>query len=419
MHPAPQATPARHSQRLFVVLLWAALLLLVPVMTRSLVWAHDNHLLPLKPRDYTLLLLAATFVLVLLNRPALCLPALVLLIVPGLRVLDAAMLQRFHVTVLGDHSVFVMGILSMLLVSFSAVFCLSVAQWQKLARCVALASILVAAGSVYYEWFGFESFSRIPGRMSGFAGDPNDAPILICLMLGILYTLEPRFWRNMLLTAFATPAVALTLSRSGTAILVALAVPYVLLHGRKHLIKLLLVALLVMPLAIGGIAVVGERAGTQGVLKDENTAGRMQAIFELDFDRLKSPERAKDLADGLEGVGKEPIFGHGTGAGSGWWQPHNQVVALWLDLGLAGVLLFVGPLLLLTVRSLQCRLRGIFCLIPLWLYVPCSQILVEMPHYWLCAGVCCGVLFHKRYVLRLTRPQPAASHALPGHFYHS
>ena len=47
---------------------------------------------------------------------------------------------------------------------------------------------------------------------------------------------------------------------------------------------------------------------------------------------------------------RDRLWGHGTGAGTSVWKPHNQIVSLWIDIGIPGVLLYIGSLLLMTFR---------------------------------------------------------------------
>ena len=125
MLPAFMKAAEKRRERLVLLLILAALALLVPAMTKALYWADGAGVLPFKPRDYTLLTLAAAGVMVLLNKPSICPPAFLMLTVPLLRVLDAAFLQRFTITALGDHSVVVMSLLSNFLVTFTTVLLLS------------------------------------------------------------------------------------------------------------------------------------------------------------------------------------------------------------------------------------------------------------------------------------------------------
>jgi O-antigen ligase len=409
MHPAFMRAAAARRERLVKLLILAALALLVPAMTKALYWADGAGVIPFKPRDYTLLTLAAAGVMAMLNKPSICPAAFLMLLVPLLRLLDAALLQRFTITALGDHSIVVMSLLSNFLVTFIAVLLLSAEPWRRVALWVAVCTALLSAGCVYYEWLGFRSFTRIPGRMAGFPDDPNDPPIIITLMLAVIFTLSPRFWWNVVLVGFVTPAIALTLSRSGMAVYSCLILCYILGNLRQHYKGMLLIAAISIPLAISGVAILAQSSSKVGIVTNKDTTDRLQAIFELDFERIKSPERGKDLQDGWEAVGKEPLWGHGSGAGTSRWKPHNQIVSLWIDTGIFGVLLYIGGLLLLTFRCLMLKLRGFYCLAPLWLFIPCSQILVESPHYWFAAAVCCNLVYTGRFRLVLTAPAKVQS----------
>jgi len=406
MPPFMQAATKRR-ERLVKLLLLAALALLVPAMTKALYWADGAGVIPFKPRDYTLLTLAAAGVMSLLNKPSICPPAFLMLIVPLLRVLDAAFLQRFTITALGDHSVVVMSLLSNFLVTFTTVLLLSTEPWRRVAMWAAVCTAVLSAGCVYYEWLGFRAFTRIPGRMAGFPDDPNDPPIIITLMLSVIFTLNPRFWWNVVLIGFVSPAIALTLSRSGMAVYSCLMLCYIIGNLRKHFMGMLLLVAISVPLAIGGVAILAQTSTKVGIMTNKDTTDRLKAIYELDFERIKSPERGKDLQDGWEAAGKKPLWGHGTGAGTSIWKPHNQIVSLWIDIGIPGVLLYIGGLLVLTIRCFLVKLRGFYCLVPLWLFIPCSQILVESPHYWFAAAVCCNLVYSGRFRLVLSAPPKA------------
>ncbi len=416
MLPAFMRAAEKRRERLVQLLIFAALALLVPTMTKYLPWADDAGVLPIKPRDYTLLTLAAASVMVLLNKPSICPPAFLMLLVPLLRVLDATFLQRFTITALGDHSIVVMTLISNFLVTFTTVLLLSAEPWRRVAMWVAVCTSLVCAGCVYYEWLGFRTFTRIDGRMAGFPGDPNDPPIIISLMLAVIFTLNPRFWWNVALIAVVTPAIALTLSRSGMAVYSCLLFTYIIGNLRHHFMGMLLIVVIAVPLAVGGVALLAQSSTKIGIVSNKDTVDRLKAIYELDFERLKSPERGKDLQDGWEAAGKEPLWGHGTGAGTSVWKPHNQIVSLWIDIGFFGVLLYVGGLLLLTFRCFTLKMRGFYCLVPLWLFIPCSQILTESPHYWFAAAVCCNLVYTGRFRLVLNstaKAQATPNSALP------
>jgi len=414
MQPAFVRAAEKSRERMTRLLILCSLALLVPTMTKYLPWADSAGVLPFKPRDYTLLTVAAVSVMVMFNRPSICPPAFLMLIVPLLRVLDATFLQRFTITALGDHSIVVMSLISNFLVTFTTVLCLSSEPWRRVAIWVGVCTALFSAAGVYYEFLGFRAFTRIPGRMAGYSTDPNDPPIIISLMLSAVFTLNPRFWWNMVLVGVVTPAIALTLSRSGMAVFSCLMFCYILANLRQHFMGMLIAAAVSIPLAIGGVTILAQTSTKDGLMTNKDTTDRLKAIYELDFERIKSPERGKDLQDGWEAAGKKPLWGHGTGAGTSIWKPHNQIVALWIDIGIPGVLLYIGGLALLTFRCLTMGLRGAYCLVPLWLFIPCSQILVESPHYWFAAAVCSNLVFAGRFRLVLKAPsKPQATPHAP------
>lgn len=402
-HTLPLVTDRRWTPKQ-LLLLGSVLLLLLPNFTGVLHWAYEHAGSPVKPRDFNLAMAFVTGLLALWNQPTLCLPAWGLMTIPLVRVLDAAFLQRYEHLAFGGHSVFVMMLAGYLLSSVMALMAISTPKGKLVALWVASSTIILLSLVNIYEWLGFASFTRIPGRMAGWHIDPNHSPIIMCLMTGVLLTWCGRFWFNLAHIGLASAAIAVTMSRSGMAVFAVMAGAYLLANFRKHWLGLAVVAGTSVPLLAVGVAMLGASNERQGLTKNEDTSSRMQAIYELDFEKLKSPERAKDLADGWEAVLQKPLFGHGMGAGDIRWAPHNQFVMQWLELGIPGLLHYAGILLAVTVACLLRRLQAVYCLIPIWLFIPCSQILLETPPYWFAFGVAVMALFPKRYALSLRRP---------------
>ena len=128
--------------------------------------------------------------------------------------------------------------------------------------------------------------------------------------------------------------------------------------------------------------------------------GRFDAIYNLDVNGLKSAERGKDLEDGWEAVWRSPMWGYGPGATTGEvWQPHNQVVAIWLDIGILGLVLYAVQLLVPLGLCFANGFRGGYCLLPVFMDIPCQQWLVDMPCYWFALGVCYAELMPHRIAL--------------------
>lgn len=377
-------------------LLAALLLLLSLLMSGYLNWADDNGVLPVKPRDLTIACCGAAFFFIATSRTTWCLSALALMSMPMIRLLDAGLLERFTKTLWGDHSIYVMQLAANALITAVILASLATPKGMQIAVIISVVTILLCTASNLYEWLGMAVYTRIPGRVSGWLVDPNASPIVMCLLLGIVLTYSQRFWWNLLLLGISAVGVSLPLSRSGAIIFWIMTLCYVLVNFRAH--KAGLIAIIAVAIPVGGIglAVLSESAERRGTVRDENAQSRVQALYELDFEKLWSGERAKDLRDGWEAAMEKPVFGHGTGAGNSPFQPHNQFVAIWDDLGICGVLVYAGLLIHLSVLCTKAGGRGFECLIPLWGFTLFSQTLMETSAYWYCAMVCACAVSSRR-----------------------
>ena len=404
--PAPRWT--LRSRALLVI----ALALLVPVTTNWLSWTYQNADFPVKPRDFIIGFGGLMLMLEVFNRPAFCWQALLPAGFVLFRVIDAAVLQRYSVVALGTHEFYVMIMLSNFIVTLLLILLPSTERGAGIACWLASVVILACTAANLYEWAGYGSFTRIPGRMSGYLEDPNHSPILMCLLLGILFTINPGFWWNITMTGIAAVGIAITLSRSGMAVFAGMALVYIGKNFRQHAKGILIIAALTVPLAVAGFTFLAQSARS-GVTTNEDVGARLEAIYNLDFEKIKSPERAKDLEDGLEAVGRAIMFGHGTGAGNNQWQPHNQFVSVWLDLGIFGLIFFAGLVLTLLVLSVRQRFRGIYCVMPVLLFIPCSQVLLDTPVYWLTITVALYTLIPRRIKFTLFNQRAISTHAVP------
>lgn len=380
-----------------------AIAMLVPITTGWLSWNYEKLGLPIKPRDFTLGMGALLALLIAFCRPSFCLPALLPLPFLLVRILDAALLERYSVLSLGTHQFYVMIMLANFFVTLLMILLPSTERGMATVRWLATAIVIGCVAANVYEWLGCASFTRIPGRMSGYLEDPNHSPILICLLLGVLFTVNPNFWWNMATVGLAAIGIAVTLSRSGMAVFAVMVLPYVAIHFRERARGLLLVSAIAIPLAGVGLTMLVQSSRT-GVIANEDVGSRLQAIYDLDLEKIKSPERAKDLEDGWEAVSHAIMFGYGTGAGTNRWQPHNQFVSIWIDIGIFGMLFFAAFVFVLAFTSMRRRFRGFFCLMPVLLFIPCSQVLIETPVYWFTIAVACHILLPNRVVFRLFAP---------------
>ena len=161
-----------------------------------------------------------------------------------------------------------------------------------------------------------------------------------------------------------------------------------------------------VPGAIVALSVFASIVGGIGVVKDKNATDRFEAIFSMDFEKMQSPEREGVLKDGIEAIVNAPMLGYGTGTGTTLWMPHNQIVSIWLDLGIMGPLMFLGVLFFVTFFVLRARGRGCWSLIPAFGFIPFSQILLFNPAYWYALAVTLLITARTKFVLRLTSKAP-------------
>jgi hypothetical protein len=382
------------------IYIWATVVLLSCFISGAWAMLYQVGQLPFKPRDATLGLAGLSLLLVFFNRPAFNPATLALLAFPVVRVFDAAFLKRYLAGTADEHDTMVMTLISMFIIMLVIVGVASTEHWRTVLFRVAFVTILFGAGSVFYESTGAAKYTSIPGRPSGFLGQPNDAIIIMCSMLGIYLTLCEKFWWNIATIGITAVGVGLTLSRSGMLVFGLIVMLFVVMNLRSHAGKLALVAALAIPAAGAGIAAM-QASSTADASTSKNVTERLEAIFGGNTDKMESGERMKDLQDGWEAGTEKPLLGWGTAASSTRWMPHNLWVAMLIDLGVGGVLLLaltLGGLSLLVILN---KGYGVFALLPLWLFTLFSQNLCDMPGYWLAAFVLCNLLLSSRVKLVL------------------
>lgn len=404
----PPAAPVQHGSSAMMpeplfhrLLIWVCGTVLGLLAADVVIGAYNAGISPLKPVFFTVVAFAACVGLPLLAGFRFAPAALLILLLPAVRLFDAALLSRSVTSLQGqvgmDHMRVMMAIVAILMV-------LSTDPGLRAARWAAILAMIMTTGSEVAEMMGMAKFSSIQGRFAGFNGHPNFPPVLLCEMLGITFALCRSFKVNCLLIGVAFVGVALTYGRSGFIVLALMSGAYLLLNARKNLPFLALMAAIAIPAGGVGFAILQSRT-EQGIIKDKNTSERLQAIYELDFEKLKSPERAKDLADAWEGVMKKPLLGHGTGVSGVLWAPHNEYVSLWLELGIPGLLLFVGTLGAMVVRSVMQGGKAGYLLFAIIAYTPAGQGRIEMPHYYLALATAAYILWPQRFRIALTSPK--------------
>lgn len=389
-----------------MALVVAHVLLVLPYTTGAMAWGYANGFVPVRP---ALLMVAAggfNLMLVFRRRPDLTLVSGLILALLLIRTLDVALLFRYpHPDGRLSQAISIGAMLFMVgaIVTTAGV----------LYRISKVPTLIVAAATVCIcslvnvaEWVGLVSMSTVPGRSAGFLEDANNSAIAIAMMTAVFITLCRRFSMNCLILGIGAAGVMLTLSRSGFLVYGMICLAFLVGNLRQHAHRFVMIGFGCA--AIAGLgAVIGNTSffpdSSSGYKKDRNVEQRMAAIFQGDVGKMGSSERMKDLKDGLGALEKAPILGMGMGAGTKLYQPHNQIVSIWIDLGLVGACLFVAIVSVLAVSSVVSGFRAFYCVIPLVGFIPFSQFLTHFTPYWYGAVVASFVLASRVWSLRTSR----------------
>lgn len=386
-------------------ILWASLAhigLLVPQVTGLLSWASKQGKLPFPPILYVSFFMVLNLLLLLPRRPVFSSTGFVIVALGVMRLIDVAC-QRFGSP---DHFASTATRLSLTLgfVIMSLLICSSALRKSVVPVCAAaVASILVSLGANLAEMAGYIKNSSVPGRAAGFIPDANDSAIAIICMLALILTLQRHFWFGVIMIAIAFVGIFPTLSRSGFLVFSLMVLSYFTLNFRDHAGKILLSACLFI--GIGVLAVAAMSMSTSA-RNDTNVQERIGAIFGGDTKKMESSERMKDLSDGWGGAMQKPLLGHGTGAGTVFWKPHNQLVSIWIDIGITGVVLYLGILLILFYKSCTQPRAALLCSLPVIAFLPFSQTLLDTAAYWLIAILAALQSSQRPIQFRLLRPHP-------------
>ncbi len=212
---------------------------------------------------------------------------------------------------------------------------------RAIAWTLALVTLPLSATAIAH--FG-ETSGRISGYQSGVAGNPNDLALMLVILVPLMIALASSEVRPALrlvalgLALLAVAAIVATFSRGGFVALVVMAMLHLVAWLRQgrigRVVALVLVTLLALPLLPGGYA------------------GRLETITAIQEDPTGSAqERWRDTIAAVEIVARNPVVGAGLGQdilamnearGATWLPVHNVYLEYAVDLGLPGLVLFVG-----------------------------------------------------------------------------
>ena len=356
----------------------SVVLLVVPYATGCIQYFAGQGTLPIRPA----LLLAITAMLVGLNvfgsRPRLPRSVLLLLVLLGLRVASAiveenieerTILEESITTTYGASFLFALALLGMtgdqLTVRRSSVFC-------------SLVTIAVVAGLNSWEWQYPGYFSNVPGRSAGWLENANGAALVLSVMTAVFLSLRLPVSICVAIAGLSALGTYFTLSRAGFLIWPIIFVAYLFLVVRTKPIKLVVMCIssAIVVLLLFMFADLTPAFGDEDLFyRQRLLTGETQIDFTGD-------SRAIAAIESWHGILKKPILGYGSGVTLGYpFTPHNQLLGVWLENGLLGMLLFATALFSL-LRECWIGDKGLLvCCVPLIAFIPFNHNLLEDKSY--------------------------------------
>jgi len=390
MNPEPQATTQaliassdeRPPSMLWIWLATAAFTALtVPYATNFIQWANINGYFPIRPALYLVVASFGCLSVTLGRRSDLTVTTLLIMLFHVAYMFTSLMPHRYDHPAGRYYPLMTHG--ALLLSTFSIAWFLGVTQRLTVLPILVSSAAVVVVGSVsnFADWFGVHHFTIVIGRAAGFHGDPNNSSIAIVLALAVFLTFNRKLWLSFALIALSFIAVAITLSRSGIIAEVLLSLLFLGIAFRKKPAAVLQALAVTVPVVIVGIGYLVSQMSSQ-TLRESDIQDRLGALMGKDSEKMASGERMKDLTDGLHAVREKPMFGHGVGAGTGKWQPHNQLIAIWIEGGIVFGGLYLAILGSIAFKCLAAGGRGGLCLLAVFIFIPFSQILHTSLAYW-------------------------------------
>jgi O-Antigen ligase len=366
-----------------VVVVIMSLLLVVPYSTGAIWYGFKEGFFPIQPRNYLVGIVGLLSILAFAKRPRISLSVVVLLALIILRIGDTFFLHRVSsldqsevLSTLGAALAYALGIVFL---------CGDPIALRQSALWCGILTIVFCCGINAWEWQNPGYFSTDEGRSAGMLGNANASAGASVAMLGLVLSMTPPLWLAAAAICSAGIGVFFTLSRGGAIVWLLVTVAYLMIVAKGRLRRVLgfafWVALLVF-LMLRVIDFENPLSSGRANASTRDVSNRERELFGLESIDANDTSRVDLLLDGLEGVRQQPVLGYGTGASWGFpYRPHNEFIAVWLDNGIVGMVLFSLGLCLLVGNSILKNKVLIIGCIPLIAEIPFSQNLLDDKSY--------------------------------------
>ncbi len=371
-----------------------ALLLVVPCATGALAYAFDAGFFPIQPRYYLLGIVALLAVYALVKHPRIDLCVLPLLVLIAVRIGDTFFLHRAPEL---DEADLLSTEGATLAYSLGVVFlCGERTALRQAALLCGSLTILACAATNAIEWQDPGFFGTKGARSAGMLMNANTSADAMVAMLGLVLSLTPPLWLAAGVICSSGLGIFFTLSRSGAICWLLIIVAYVFFVARgrlRHVVGFAFWLAMIIFVVVKIVSFENPVATRGGSLEAADIANRQRVLFGLETLDANDTHRIDVLLDGLAGVREQPLWGYGTGAAFGTlYRPHNELIALWLDNGIFGMMLYALGLCLLVGRCISRNKVLLIGCIPLVGLIPFSQNLAEDNSYLFTWIVLCGLL---------------------------
>lgn len=221
--------------------------------------------------------------------------------------------------------------------------------------------------------FGHLSGS-VEGRAAGWFGNANSPPLVLCAMLGLVLILAGRSKMAFAAVIMVGVGVFPTFSRGGMicyTIMTVLYLAYLLRASPGSAVTAVLMVVL-----IAGIIKVFISAS---LLNDSGGDQFRRAFLQGKIaEGVNSSDARFELAErAWSAVLRRPITGYGAGTAIAIYEPHNQALAVWLDNGIIGIIMYMGSVIALLWHVIRKDLLLAIAATPLWAYIPFTTSLIE------------------------------------------
>lgn len=382
---------------------------IAPYVTGAIAYSFNVvQIIPVRPMYYLLGTGGLVALGVARYRPVINLPMALLLALLVIRFLDALFFNRVPNTLSNPLNISG-GILYWTFCFWLATGDRLTTRWAVLVSAIIV--VVVVSGVNIYEWQNPGLFSTVAGRSAGMLSNPNEAALTIVLMLGLIASLGLRPSLMTPLIVLGSVGVYFSLSRSGWLMLVLFILSYLFFAFREQR-RLVITGLLVA--AASGMAL-SAFIDFDPFFEDRNITQRITALRGGGIVDIDDTGRLTLLSKSFAAVAQAPFAGQGTAASAEVFSPHNMLLGIMVDNGIAGLLLFAGGLGTLVALSWR-RSRGdLMVLLPMMVSTLFSHNLIDSTAYLFCWIVCATNLHGEAFPLtpRLKFPLPPGSASQP------